>query len=185
MEIDAAQLTELAQYVVDYSVPHITEGALAKVGENATDTTTGLVGQIWGLLTRQFQGNRKAEAALTIFEDEPDDPKSQKRLAQHVVDCFTGQAASIAELAELVRQIQAAQGAPQAAQQRTITIRDQARVGTLVQGDVGGDLHIGPTTLGDEINAQGSQGFINRPSGEVQQNFHATPRRKGEEEGEE
>jgi hypothetical protein len=146
-------LVDLAQYVVDYSAPLIAGGALAKFGENATDTTTGIVGKLWGLLTRQFQGNRQAEAALTVFEDEPDDPKSQERLMQHIIACFQGQAAAIAELADLVREIQAAQGAPQAVQQRTLTIRDQARVGTVVQGDVGGNLTIGPTTLGDQHNA--------------------------------
>lgn len=178
MEIAPTHVADLAQSFIAYSAPLIAGGALAKVGEDTTDTATGLVQRLWGLLTRQFQGHADADAALTLYQGQADNALRQQLLQEQIIAHFQGQAAAIAELADLVQQLQAAQGAPQAAQQRTLTIRDQAQVGTVVQGDVQGNLTIGPTTFGDQIHAQGSQGFVNRPSGAVKQTFQTPPRRE-------
>lgn len=66
MEIDPTQVADLAQYVVDYSAPLIAGGALAKVGEDTTNQASALVRRLWQRVQQQFQGNRKAEAALPI-----------------------------------------------------------------------------------------------------------------------
>lgn len=59
-------LVDLAQYVINHSIPHIVGGALAKVGENTTDQATTLVRRLWQRVQQQVQGNKQAEAPLPI-----------------------------------------------------------------------------------------------------------------------
>jgi hypothetical protein len=52
-----------------------------------------------------------------------------------------------------------------------MNISDQAQVGMAMQGDVSGDMKVGGISMGDRIEAQKAQGFINRPTGPVSQRF--------------
>jgi len=70
-------LSEAARQVLVYISPLIAAGALAKIGEDATDTATQLLGRVWDTLARRLQGHKKAEAALTLYEDEPQNPALQ------------------------------------------------------------------------------------------------------------
>ena len=103
-------LTELARQLLTTLSPIIATGALAKVGEETTDHVAALFGRARSALQQRFQGNRQAEAALTVYEEEPDDPKNQERVARHIITHFHDDPQAIAELTELVKQLQALQG---------------------------------------------------------------------------
>jgi len=66
--------------------PVVAQGALAKVGEDPTDHVTHLTGQAWNLLRSGAQGNPKAETALEIYQEEPDDQRNLDRLARYLAD---------------------------------------------------------------------------------------------------
>ena len=70
-------LSEAARQVLVYISPLIAVGALAKIGEDASDTASELLGRVWDTLARRLQGHKKAEAALTLYEDEPQNPALQ------------------------------------------------------------------------------------------------------------
>jgi hypothetical protein len=141
--MDPTQLLDLARLLVAGIAPLIASGALAKIGENATDTTTQLLGRAWGMLQRRFRDQRKAEAALTIFEDEADKPESQERVAQQIVAVFQHDPAAIDELRAIVeelRRIQSQSASPR--RSHTQTISGSARVGAAVAGDVHGPITV-------------------------------------------
>ena len=141
--MDPTQLLDLARLLVAGIAPLIAGGALAKIGENATDTTTQLLGRAWGMLQRRFRDQRKAEAALTIFEDEADKPESQERVAQQIVAVFQHDPAAIDELRAIVeelRRIQSQSASPR--RSHTQTISGNARVGAAVAGDVHGPITV-------------------------------------------
>jgi uncharacterized caspase-like protein len=143
--MNPTELLPLAQQLVTLISPLIAQGALAKIGENTTDATQGLLKQAWDALKRRFAGSPKAEAALVIYQDEADDPRSQERLAQQIIACFQGNTAAVTELSELVRQLTAQLGASQTlGRTHTQSFRDNAQVGTAIAGDVHGGLTVGP-----------------------------------------
>jgi hypothetical protein len=86
-------------------------------------------------------------------------------------------------LAEMARQVERAlarltkseppQTAETARQATADTLRGAAqRIGDVVHGDkVGGDKVMGDKIGGDKIDARNAQGFVNRPTGPVSQNF--------------
>ena len=141
--MDPTQLLDLARLLAAGIAPLIAGGALAKIGENATDTTMQLLGRAWGMLQRRFRGQRKAEAALTIFEDEADKPESQERVAQQIVAVFQHDPAAIAELRAIVEELHRIQPQPaQPQRSHTQTISGNARVGAAVAGDVHGPITV-------------------------------------------
>jgi hypothetical protein len=141
--MDPTQLLDLARLLVTGIAPLIAGGALAKIGENATDTTTQILGRAWGMLQRRFRGQRKAEAALTIFEDEADKPESQERVAQQIVAVFQHDPAAIAELRAIVEELRRIQPQPAPPQRsHTQTISGKAQVGAAVAGDVHGPITV-------------------------------------------
>lgn len=157
---DLTNLTDLARQLLSAITPIIASGAVAKLGEDTTDTTQRLAQRAWGLLQHRMQGNRTAEAALTLYEDAPDDPALQQRVQQQIVACFRDAPQASADLADLVRQLQAVQGVPPSVQNRSISVRDQAQVGTAIAGDITGNLTIGPTTFGDQVQGDKASGDI-------------------------
>ncbi len=141
--MDPTQLPDLARLLVAGIAPLIAGGALAKIGENATDTATQTLGRAWGMLQRRFQGQRKAESALTILEDEADRPESQERVAQQIVALFQSDPAAIAELRAIVEELRRMQPQPLPPQRsHTQTISGNAQVGTAVVGDVHGPITV-------------------------------------------
>jgi uncharacterized caspase-like protein len=143
--MNPTELLPLAQQLVTLISPLIAQGALAKIGENTTDATQGLLKQTWDALKRRFAGNPKAEAALVIYQDEADDPKSQERLAQQIVACFQDNTAAINELSDLARQLTAQLGTPiTPSRTHTANVSGNAQVGSLTVGDVHGGPTVGP-----------------------------------------
>lgn len=155
------------QYVLALSAL-IGEGALSKVGEDMTDRVTALAKRAWNTLETRFQGDKTAEATLTLYQGEPAQQDMQERVVKLIAAHFTDEAAR-AELREIVAALQAVQPATPTTQ-HTQNINDST-VGIAQQGDIHGDITLGPTIGGDQINAQRSQGFVNRPSGTVRQTF--------------
>jgi len=157
--MDQAHLLAAGQQLIAALAPRLAHAAGTTSDAAAEDQAGDPVQRALELLNRQFQGNRRAVAALTVFEDEPGDPQSQARLLRQIVACFGEQPAVVAELTELVRQLQAAPGGTPA-QQRSITVRDQAQVGTAIAGDVQGSLIIGATSFGDRVGGDKISGDI-------------------------
>ncbi len=138
--MDQTQLLETARLLVAGIAPLIAGGALAKIGENATDTAVRVLGRAWGMLQRRFQGQRRAEAALTVLEDEPDRPENQERVAQQIVALFQHDPAAIAELRAIVEELRRTQSQPP--RSHTQTVSGNAQVGTAVAGDVHGPITV-------------------------------------------
>jgi hypothetical protein len=170
--MDPTQLLDLARLLAAGIAPLIASGALAKIGENATDTTTQLLGRAWGMLQRRFRGQRKAEAALTIFEDEADKPESQERLAQQIVAVFQHDPAAITELRAIVEELRRMQPQPMPPQRsHTQIIGGSAQVGAAVAGDVHGPITV--TQQSGGINF-GSGNVIGQIGDVVAGNKHVT-----------
>lgn len=110
---------ELAREALLVLAPLVAQGALAKLGEDTTDHVTQLVRRAWSLFQGGAQGNPKAESALTIYQDEPDDEKNVGRLAQHLAAYLSQHHEAVDELREAVKQLQ--QHAQQAGVQVTFT----------------------------------------------------------------
>jgi|GEM_PF-3767499 len=154
------QLLDMAGQIVTFAAPLIAGGALAKIGENSTDTTQQWLGKAWGMLQRRFQGNKKAESALTIFEDEADKPESQERVVQQIVAVFQNDPAALSELRSLVEELRRIQPMPPAPpRSHTQTISGNARVGTAIAGDVTGNV----TNIGGGVSGPVMSGTFNQP----------------------
>lgn len=153
--MDQTHLSAAGQQLIAALAPRLAHAADTTSEDQAGDP----VQRALEWLNRQFQGNRRAAAALTVFVDEPGDPQSQARLLRQIVACFGERPDAIAELTGLVRQLQAAPGGTPI-QQRSITVRDQAQVGTAIAGDVQGSLIIGATSFGDQVGGDKISGDI-------------------------
>ncbi|MBX0331482.1 hypothetical protein K2Z83_27905, partial [Oscillochloris sp. ZM17-4] len=136
-------LTEAARQVLLYIAPLIAGGALAKVGEDATDTATELLGRVWDALGRRFRGHDEAEAALTLFKAKPQNEARRQIIEAQVIERFEADPAAAAELIALATSI-AALSPPAAPQsQHNQIIGGNANVGTALAGDLHGNLTIG------------------------------------------
>jgi hypothetical protein len=141
--MDQAQLLALGQDLLLLISPLVAQGAIQKLGEDTTDRVTLLAQRAWGALQQRFTGMPKAEAALTLYEDEPSDPGMQQRIAQQIAACFADHQDAITELEEIVHELRAATGAPPAQRTHTQNISGNAQVGVAVSGDVhGGISHV-------------------------------------------
>lgn len=157
---------ELARQALLVLSPIVAQGTLAKIGEDTTDRVTQLAGRVWALLSGGVQGNPKAESALEVYQEEPDDKRNLERLARYLADYLQQHHPAVDELRAVVEQLHQAQ---------------QAGVSGAGAVKIGGDVSNSPITTGsgntitsiggDQINAQESQGFINRPTGPVHQQF--------------
>ena len=136
-------LSEAARQVLVYISPLIAAGALAKIGEDASDPASELLGRVWATLARRLQGHKKAEAALTLYEDEPQNPALQQQVQQRVVEVFGQEPAAAQELLALAQAIAALNPQPASQRQHNQTISGNANVGTAIAGDLHGNLTIG------------------------------------------
>jgi hypothetical protein len=141
--MDQAQLLALGQDLLLLLSPLVAQGAIQKLGEDTTDRVTLLAQRAWGALQQRFTGSPKAQAALTLYADEPGDPGLQQRIAQQIAACFADHQAAIAEFQAIVRGLRAATGAPVPQQTNTQTISGNARVGVANVGDVHGGSRSG------------------------------------------
>ena len=140
--VDPVLLQELAKQALVYMSPLIAQGALKKIGEHTGDATTSLAGKTWVLIQRTFSGHKKAETALALYEADPKDENTQKIVEGEIVARFAEDEAARSELAELVRQARELNLVPQQVAQQIHhqVIRDQARVGTAIAGNVYGGV---------------------------------------------
>lgn len=106
---------DLARQALLVLAPLVAQGALAKLGEDTTDHVTQILGRAWSLLKGSTQGNPKAESALAVYQDEPDDERNIGRLAQHLAAYLSQHHEAVDDLRELVEQVkqQAQQGGVQ------------------------------------------------------------------------
>jgi len=138
--MDQLSLADAARIVLTYISPLIAGGALAKLGEEATDASLELLGKAWDALGRRFQGDRKAEAALTLFEDDPASEAMQQKVADQIVARFQADPTAANELLALTRAI--AEASPAA---RSVVLSDSAQAGVINQGHIGRNLFTGET----------------------------------------
>jgi hypothetical protein len=97
---------EIARQTLLLLSPLVAQGALTRIGEDTTDRVMKLVGQTWNLLQRGVQGNPKAENALEVYQEEPDDQRNLERLAKHLADYLQQHHQAVDELQALVGQLQ-------------------------------------------------------------------------------
>jgi Caspase domain len=155
--MDQTQLLEMARQLVGYAGPLVAGGALAKLGENSTDASIGWLKGAWGLLQRRFQGNKQADAALTVFEMEATQPANQERVAQQIVALFQHDPVALEELRALVEELRRIQPTPQ--RSHTQNISGNARVGTAIAGDNHGNV----TSIGGNVTGPVLSGTFSGP----------------------
>jgi tetratricopeptide (TPR) repeat protein len=149
---------ELARQALMVLSPFVAQGALAKIGEDTTDRVTQLVGRVWNFLQSIAQGNPKAEAALEVYQEEPDDELNMKRLAKLLAEHLQHYQA-VVELREAVGQLQ--KQSSSSSVHPTVTVhRDnygqQAGInyGTMTQSN---------QTINDQASNKGAQGIFQGP----------------------
>jgi len=138
--MEPTALADAARTVLTYISPLVAAGALAKIGEHATDMSLTLLHRAWTLLTQRLHGNKKAEAALTLYEDEPMNATLQQQVEQRIIDLFRNEPTAMQELLDLARVISAQPGT---VPQHLTNISGNANVGTVIVGDLKGNLTIG------------------------------------------
>ncbi len=136
-------LADAARTVLTYISPLIAAGALAKIGEETTDTSLTLLDRAWTTLTQRFHGHKKAEAALTLYEDELANPALQQQVEQRIVEVFRNEPTAAQELLALAQVIAAQSPSAAPPRQHNQTVGGNANVGTAIAGDLHGNLTIG------------------------------------------
>jgi tetratricopeptide (TPR) repeat protein len=97
---------DLSRQALFLLAPFVSQGALATPGEDMSDPVIQLIGQAWGLLRSATNGTPKAENALEVFQDEPDDQHNRQRLAQHLTSYLRQHPQAVDELGELIGRLQ-------------------------------------------------------------------------------
>jgi hypothetical protein len=157
-------LAEAARTVFLTIAPLIAGGALAKIGEDISDTAKDALDRTWQALEARFkrplQATEKAELirtaqvvearlatqpkaarALDYFREDPDDSDAQKIVVDRIVDVFQPTPEQLIALAQAVSALQQPAAQPGA---RTVNISGKAQVGNVLQGDIAGDVSLGP-----------------------------------------
>lgn len=157
-------LAEAARTVFLTIAPLIAGGALAKIGEDISDTAKDALDRTWQALEEWFkrplQATEKAELirtaqvveerlatqpkaarALDYFREDPDDADAQKIIVDRIVDVFQPTPEQLIALAQAVSALQQPAAQPGA---RTVNISGKAQVGNVLQGDITGDVSLGP-----------------------------------------
>jgi len=97
---------ELAQQTLGHLAPFAVLEKQPKIGEPTTDRSRQLIQQTWGLLEGGVQGNPRAESALEVFRDEPDDERNRERLATYLAEYLKQHHEVVEKLRSLVEQLQ-------------------------------------------------------------------------------
>lgn len=150
---------ELAQQALLTLAPFVAQGALAKIGEDTTDRVTQLVARAWKTFRAGAQGNARAENALEVYQEEPDDKRNMERLAKHLADYLKQHHQAVDELRGIVEQLQ--QQAPSAGTQVNFT-----NSGTNTGQQIGvnyGTATQNNQTINNNAPNQGAQGTFHGP----------------------
>jgi hypothetical protein len=115
---------------------------------------------------KQHENTDDEATALQVFKQNP--AMFESALRQALENLAKREPGFAEQLRQLHQQYNAEQTHTHA---REMNISDQAQVGMAMQGDVSGDMKVGGISMGDRIEAQKAQGFINRPTGPVSQRF--------------
>jgi hypothetical protein len=95
------ELISLISGSLGYLSALVAQGAVSRIGEGFTESIAELLHEV-------ATDNTKAEVYLDTFEDAPDDERNRERLAQQIAKQLAGNTATIARLAELLAEVQAA-----------------------------------------------------------------------------
>lgn len=144
--MDQAQLIETAKQLVVLVSPIIASGALSKVGEDATDCVTSLAKRVWDTFQHRLGGDQDVADDLRRYAQQPTSTARQQIIIEHLAT-HANDDALLADLQALVAELHEATGTTPT-EQRTMTIGDQVQVGVANQGNIGGNLTIGPITIG-------------------------------------
>src|SRR5689334_20929606 len=103
--MEQASLLDMATQLLQLIAPLIARGVLAKLDEQASDATTGLLKRAWDVLQRRLTSN-EAQSALTVYQSLPQSKDIQALVAQQIVASFKDDSAAIGELQEVLQQLQ-------------------------------------------------------------------------------
>jgi hypothetical protein len=140
-------LLDAARQVLIYMAPLIAGGALAKIGEDLTDTSLHLLDRAWSLVQGRLAEHPKASIKLAAYKADPEDAQQRQVVEGEVVRIFETDPVASQELIALAREIVALQPRTQQQGSRSVTATGNARIGLINQGDVAGDFHAGPIDM--------------------------------------
>lgn len=149
-----------ARELVAYLSPLIVGGALARVGEGGVEGGAGLLGRAWGRLRGWLGSDPDALNDLERYAKQADNANRQGLLVAAIMVRLQQHPAWQQELAALVGEIQAQR--PASSQTRSATVTNSSGV-VITQGDVGGNLRIGPVSV-IERPAAGSPPLAQNPA---------------------
>jgi hypothetical protein len=164
-------LLDAARQVLLYMAPLIAGGALAKIGEDLTDTSLHLLDRAWSLVQGRLADDRKARSKLASYETDPEDAQQRQVVEGEVVRVFQADAEASQALLALAREIAALQPRTQQEGNRSVTVTGNAKIGLVNQGNVAGDFHAGPIDMRSKtfLTDQSSESELRKfePTGEL------------------
>lgn len=163
-------LVDAARQVLLTIAPLIAAGTLARIGEEITDTARDGLARAWDAVEARFKrrltdpekvellrttrvveahmaGRPKAAGALAYFRADPEDKAAQQIVEAQLVEVFKPVPDELIDLARAIAALQPAP--PPAVGTRNAAVSGNARVGVILQGDVAGNLTLGPIDLSD------------------------------------
>ena len=163
--MDQMTLADAARTVFLVIAPLIAGGALAKLGEELADTAKATLTQAWqaveARLTRTLSAAEKTELArvaeavegrlaaqpkaaraLDYFRVDPEDSDGQRIVESQIVEVFKPAPEELIALAKAIVAMQPVP--PPVAGARSVTASGHAQIGNVIQGDITGDLSLGP-----------------------------------------
>jgi len=163
--MDQITLAEAARTVLLTIAPLIAGGALAKIGEDITATAQETLARAWQTVEARFKrglsarekadlvqaatvvearlsSQPKAARALDFYRTDPEDADAQRIIETQLVEVFKPAPEALIALAKAIAAMQPAPAT--AADARTVIVRDQGKVGSILQGDITGNVSLGP-----------------------------------------
>ena len=158
-------LAEAAKAVLLTIAPLIAAGALAKMGEDLSDTATATRAHTWdavaahvkrklttseqtalaqgaAVVERRLAAQPKAARALDYFRADPEDADAQRIVEAQIVAVFQTAPEELIAIARTIAALQPA--APPPAGARIVNVSGGGQVGIVSQGDITGNLTLGP-----------------------------------------
>src|SRR5262249_15060602 len=150
--MEQAQLVDLATRLIQVISPLIAQRLLQDSGAQ-TVAASDPFKRVWEILQQGFAAYPKAQAALILFEDDPNDSAMQLRVAQQIITIFQNDLTTLIELRNLITQLQTQQlQTHQAPANNSLkagiagsvqAISGESQVGVAVSGDVYGNILYG------------------------------------------
>jgi DNA-binding transcriptional ArsR family regulator len=138
------ELAELTRQLLLGLAPLIAGGALARLGEASVDESAQLLARTRERLGRWLAGRKAAEAALALYEAEPNDEAHRIPLERQIVARVQNDPAASAELQALVDELQRLRGSSSGSSGNSQTFGDNTNIGVNVAGNAQGPITLGP-----------------------------------------